>query len=110
MLILLYPIMFYVHVELKGEMMKLNKEEISKELSRKTVNQLVKKIYLLLKAEKKYTIEEKFAAGIIYSKFISDSNHGSREDFLYNVNAITMDEDAMKKMIQDVESTENMYE
>lgn len=90
--------------------MKPNKKETTKELNGKKVNQLVKKIFLLLKAEKEYTIEEKFAAGILYSKFISDSNHESRDDFLYNVNAITMDEDTLKKIRDDIEATENMYE
>ena len=78
-------------------------------LDKKRVQKLVEKIWKMLNKEKKYTVEEKFAAGIAYSKLISDYNHQSTEQFLAAVYGITMDKEMWDQAMRDKQATDTMF-
>jgi hypothetical protein len=78
-------------------------------LDKKRVQTLVEKIWKMLNKEKKYTVEEKFAAGIAYSKLISDYNHQSTEQFLAAVYGITMNTDMGNQPLQDNQTNDTMF-
>ena len=78
-------------------------------LDKKRVQTLVEKIWKMLNKEKKYTVEEKFAAGIAYSKLISDYNHQSTEQFLTAVYGITMNKDMWDQALQDNQTNDTMF-
>jgi uncharacterized protein (DUF2164 family) len=78
-------------------------------LDKRRVQKLVEKIWKMLNKEKKYTVEEKFAAGIAYSKLISDYNHQSTEQFLAAVYGITMDKDMWNQAMHDKQNTDTMF-
>ena len=78
-------------------------------LDKKRVQKLVEKIWKMLNKEKKYTVEEKFAAGIAYSKLIADYNHQSTEQFLAAVYGIIMDKDMWNQTMQDNQANDTMF-
>ena len=78
-------------------------------LDKKRVQKLVEKIWVMLNKEKKYTVEEKFAAGIAYSKLIADYNHQSTEQFLAAVYGIIMDKDMWNQAMRDNEANDTMF-
>jgi hypothetical protein len=78
-------------------------------LDKKRVGKLVRKIWLTLNNEKKYTVEEKFAAGIAYSKLISDYNHQSTEQFMAAIYGITMDKEMWDQAMRDLQASDNMF-
>ena len=78
-------------------------------LDKKRVQKLVEKIWVMLNKEKKYTVEEKFAAGIAYSKLIADYNHQSTEQFLAAVYGIIMDKDMWDQAMQDKQANDTMF-
>jgi hypothetical protein len=78
-------------------------------LDKKRVQHLVEKIWKLLNKEKNYSVEEKFAAGIAYSKLIADYNHQSSEQFLAAVYGITMDKEMVDQAMRDTQDTDTMF-
>jgi hypothetical protein len=78
-------------------------------LDKKRVQHLVEKIWKTLNKEKHYSVEEKFAAGIAYSKLISDYNHHTTEQFLAAVYGIIMDKDMWEQAMQDKQATDTMF-
>jgi hypothetical protein len=78
-------------------------------LDKKRVGKLVGKIWKTMEKEKKYTVEEKFAAGIAYSKLISDYNHHSTEQFMAAVYGITMNKEMWDQAMRDMQATDNMF-
>jgi hypothetical protein len=78
-------------------------------LDKKRVGKLVEKIWLVLDKEKNYSVEEKFAAGIAYSKLISDYNHQSTEQFMAAVYGIIMNKEMWDQAMRDLHTTDNMF-
>jgi hypothetical protein len=63
-----------------------------------------------MKEQKEYTPEEKFAVSIRYSKFISDFNHESKDDFLVNVIISTMTLEEFKDIAERFQDPETMFQ